>query len=31
MMTMVFNRQKDEHQARKYKYIYRIERNLVKK
>jgi len=31
MMTMVFNRKKDKHQARKYKYIYRIERRLVKK
>ena len=31
IMTMVFNRQKDKHQARKYKYIYRIERRLVKK
>jgi len=31
MMTMVFNKQKDKHQARKFKYIYRIERRLVKK
>ena len=31
MMTMVFNRQKDKHQASKYKYIYRIERKMVKK